>query len=91
MQIFYHKKTGQASVFADDENIADWSDYQETQPGPTEEDIRSERNNLLAQTDWRASTDLTLDSDWTVYRQALRDVPAQEGFPTNVTWPTKPT
>jgi hypothetical protein len=57
----------------------------------TAEDARRQRNNLLAQTDWRASSDLTLDSDWAVYRQSLRDVPAQAGFPGNVVWPTKPT
>lgn len=57
----------------------------------TAEDARRRRNNLLAQTDWRASSDLTLDSDWAVYRQSLRDVPTQVGFPTNITWPIKPT
>lgn len=55
------------------------------------EQAREERNNLLAQTDWRAVSDLTLDSDWTTYRQALRDVPTQVGFPTSITWPIKPT
>lgn len=101
MQIFYHKKTGQAAVFADDENISDWSDYQETQPDPNEEEIRSERNALLNESDkemmkifdeatsW-ANLE-TLRSDWKTYRQALRDVPTQDGFPGNVVWPTKPT
>jgi hypothetical protein len=37
-----------------------------------------------------ASSDVTMSSDMTTYRQALRDVPAQEGFPFSVTWPTKP-
>ena len=32
----------------------------------------------------------TLRSNWKTYRQALRDVPTQAGFPGNVTWPTKP-
>lgn len=30
-------------------------------------------------------------NEWKTYRQALLDVPAQSGFPTSVTWPTKPT
>ena len=34
-------------------------------------------------------TDVTT-ADWTTYRQALRDVPAQSGFPANVTWPVEP-
>lgn len=32
-----------------------------------------------------------LSGDWATYRQALRDVPAQKGFPYDVVWPTKPT
>ncbi len=42
------------------------------------------------ETDWMASSDVTMSSDMTTYRQALRDVPAQGGFPFSVTWPTKP-
>lgn len=52
--------------------------------------IRNKRNNLLAKTDWRACSDLTLSTEWTNYRQALRDVPAQDGFPYTVTWPDEP-
>jgi hypothetical protein len=51
---------------------------------------RAKRNELLADTDWRASSDLTLSTEWAAYRQALRDVPAQAGFPNTITWPTKP-
>jgi len=38
--------------------------------------LREERDRLLALTDWRASSDLTLADAWKTYRQALRDVPA---------------
>ena len=51
---------------------------------------RAHRNNLLAGTDWTASSDVTMSDAMKAYRQALRDVPAQEGFPTNITWPEKP-
>lgn len=51
---------------------------------------RTERNTLLAETDWWAVSDRTMTQDETDYRQALRDVPQQEGFPTDITWPTKP-
>ena len=54
--------------------------------------LREERNKRLAETDWMASSDLTMSSAWPTYRQALRDAPAQEGVTglDNVTWPTKP-
>ena len=37
--------------------------------------LREERNRLLAETDWRASSDLTLSTEWKTYRQQLRDLP----------------
>lgn len=52
--------------------------------------IREIRDRLLAETDWWAVADRTMTQAETDYRQALRDVPAQAGFPENVTWPTKP-
>jgi len=48
------------------------------------------RDALIAATDYYALTDVTLGAAMTTYRQALRDVPAQAGFPNTVTWPTKP-
>tara|TARA_R100000152_G_C6748751_1_gene172381 strand:+ start:796 stop:1251 length:456 start_codon:yes stop_codon:yes gene_type:complete len=51
---------------------------------------RENRNKLLAESDWTASSDLTMSDDWKTYRQALRDVPAQSGFPNTISWPTKP-
>ena len=54
--------------------------------------LREERDRRLAETDWMAGSDLTMSSEWTTYRQALRDVPAQDGVTglDDVTWPTKP-
>ena len=51
--------------------------------------VRSERDLKLQETDWRASSDLTLSDTWKTYRQALRDVPTQSD-PFNITWPTEP-
>jgi hypothetical protein len=51
---------------------------------------RSKRNRLLSDTDWMALSDNTMTPEWVSYRQALRDVPTQEGFPYAVTWPSKP-
>tara|TARA_B100000131_G_C18035401_1_gene580210 strand:+ start:756 stop:1199 length:444 start_codon:yes stop_codon:yes gene_type:complete len=52
--------------------------------------VRGQRNALLAETDWAALSDVTLSDAMKTYRQALRDVPTQGGFPHTVTWPTKP-
>ena len=61
--------------------------------------LRVERDKLLATTDWRASSDLTLADAWKIYRQSLRDLPASSS-PTldsdgnldmsSVTFPTEP-
>jgi hypothetical protein len=53
-------------------------------------DARAERDRLLAETDWWASSDLTMTQEQIDYRQALRDIPQQAGFPDNIIWPTKP-
>ena len=56
-------------------------------------DLRQQRNNLLAETDWYGNSDVTMDSDMTVYRQALRDITTQtpsDDTLSNITWPTKP-
>jgi len=56
-------------------------------------DIRSKRDDLLNKYEWTVtSPDLTDDkkAEWKTYRQALRDLPDQSGFPWDITWPTKP-
>ena len=68
----------------------EWLDSGQTKPTETEINnkiseldaaepmrlLRFERNKKIAETDWRASSDLTLSDDWKTYRQALRDLPA---------------
>ena len=56
--------------------------------------LRDKRNQLLAKTDWRASSDLKLSSDWSSYRQSLRDI--TEGITSvsdieSISWPKEPT
>lgn len=53
---------------------------------------RGKRDWLLTQSDWTQLPDvpLTTQAAWATYRQALRDVPQQPGFPTEITWPTAP-
>ena len=54
-------------------------------------DIRSQRNVLLTQSDWTQVADAPVDQQaWATYRQALRDVTQQPGFPIQITWPTQP-
>jgi len=52
--------------------------------------IRNKRDSLLAETDWMALSDNTLTEAWATYRQQLRDISDQAGFPYSVIWPTKP-
>lgn len=53
--------------------------------------IRSERGRLLQQSDWTQLVDAPVDkAAWAAYRQALRDVPSQLGFPATVDWPQEP-
>ena len=51
---------------------------------------RAERDRLLKETDHYGLSDVTMSAEMTTYRQALRDVPQQDGFPSTITWPTKP-
>jgi hypothetical protein len=54
-------------------------------------EVRKIRNNLLAQSDWTQVLDAPIDRDvWTAYRDELRKVPEQFGFPWNVVWPNQP-
>ena len=56
--------------------------------------IRMQRNNLLKQTDYLMMSDYPIEFDRLAkvktYRQALRDIPEQSGFPRTITWPEKP-
>ena len=89
-KIFYNVATGAAAVFDDDADVADWPDFTDVAEAASENDIRQERDGLLAETDWCANSDVIMSDDMTTYRQALRDITDQDGFPTNITWPTKP-
>lgn len=52
--------------------------------------LREERNRKLAETDWWASSDLTMTTEQTTYRQALRDITDSATSLDDVTWPEKP-
>ena len=52
--------------------------------------VRTTRDAKLAETDWTALTDVTMAAEMATYRQALRDITEQAGFPSEITWPTEP-
>lgn len=54
-------------------------------------EARGQRNDLLQESDYSQLPDSSVDAAvWATYRQALRDVPQQDGFPDTINWPTKP-
>jgi hypothetical protein len=54
--------------------------------------VRAKRNKLLADSDWTQVLDAPVDrTTWANYRQALRDLTDQAGFPFSVVWPSQPT
>jgi len=53
--------------------------------------VRLDRNRRLSESDWTQLADAPVNREaWLAYRQALRDIPNQEGFPWEVTWPEEP-
>lgn len=54
------------------------------------EEVRTKRDSLLAETDWHGMSDVTMSTEMATYRQALRDISTQAGFPNEINWPTKP-
>jgi hypothetical protein len=58
----------------------------------TEHQVRMSRAQLLKGSDWTQGKDIpnNISSAWAPYRQALRDITTQEGFPLAVIWPTAP-
>jgi len=66
--------------------------YQATLDAKVAEGNRTKRDGLLAETDWMALSDVTMTSEMTTYRQALRDITSHANFPNleEADWPTKP-
>ena len=70
-----------------------WTQGWEVSNLPAEDagrNIRNQRDGLLSQTDWMALSDVHMSPEWAVYREALREMPEQAGYPYSVIWPTKP-
>jgi hypothetical protein len=89
----YHNVNGNMVQFtADEETARDaeeaaWAAGADTRAAAS---VREDRDSRLAATDWMANSDVTMSDAWRTYRAALRDIPAQAGFPNSVTWPSEP-
>ena len=83
-------------IFIDGETTAAEQEaaYKAQKDAEQAKSVRASRDSKLAECDWRvikaAETATTLDSAWATYRQALRDVTGQSGFPWTITWPDAP-
>jgi hypothetical protein len=79
-------------VFTDAETTAAAQEaaYKATKDAGQAASVRATRDGKLAETDWRYRRDQTTTPEWDAYCQALRDLPAQEGFPWTITWPVAP-
>ena len=83
-------------VFVDGETtaVAQEAAYKATKDAEFAKSARDSRDKLLAECDWLVVKALELSqavpAEWATYRQALRDIPQQAGFPTTINWPVKP-
>ena len=64
--------------------------YKASKDAEQAKSVRTSRDGKLTETDWRFRSDMTPSQAWKDYCQALRDIPAQAGFPWTVTWPDAP-
>tara|TARA_R100001480_G_scaffold110899_2_gene112086 strand:- start:57 stop:536 length:480 start_codon:yes stop_codon:yes gene_type:complete len=66
------------------------TEYQDGLNATAAASARTDRDSRLALTDFHGLTDNTMSAEMTTYRQALRDVPEQDGFPNTINWPVEP-
>jgi hypothetical protein len=83
------------STYTDEDGVVHTKEEQETAAQDildraTAGTVRVTRDALLQETDFHALSDTDMSEAMTTYRQALRDVPEQDGFPHEVTWPDSP-
>ena len=83
-------------MFSDDDELGTQAEQETAYQAELDNDAarrnRSDRNNLLTETDWWAVSDRTMTSEQTAYRTALRDLPTHSNWPhlEDDDWPTKP-
>ena len=90
-----YKATPEGNVPFTPEEEAEWdameAEYAAGADDRAAAEIRKERDAKLTASDWTQVADAPVDqAAWATYRQALRDIPEQSGFPNEVNWPTEP-
>ena len=83
-------QTGQVETFTVSADEMSWRLSADELAAESLQMLRQERNALLAETDWWASSDLTMTDAQTTYRQALRDITDTYSSLDDVVWPEKP-
>jgi hypothetical protein len=78
-----------AEIAAEVKAEADAKAYAESTEGKSDA-ARGQRDLLLSEVDWSAGSDVVMSDAMKAYRQALRDIPQQAGFPDTIEWPVKP-
>jgi hypothetical protein len=87
----WHTKYVLGPIFTGETAAADEAAYKATKDAERAAVIRQERSAKLKECDWTQTADSPVNKEtWATYRQSLRDVPSQEGFPWTITWPTQP-
>ena len=78
-------------VFTGDTAAADEAEYKARKDAEQAANVRNSRTEKLKDSDWTQIADSTADKAvWATYRQALRDITTQSGFPWTITWPESP-
>lgn len=87
----WHTKYVLGPIFTGDNAAADEAEYKACKDEEHAANIRRDRDDRLKECDWTQTADSPVNKEtWATYRQSLRDVPSQEGFPWTITWPTQP-
>ena len=87
----WHTKYVLGPIFTGETAAADEAAYKSRKDAERAVIIRQERSAKLKDCDWTQTADSPVNKEtWATYRQSLRDVPSQEGFPWTITWPTQP-
>jgi len=103
--VVWHEIDAETGVQLVDAEIAEWRNLTPQplidvvrqraitlRPALAEIGLRKKRNQLLSETDWTQQPDVpnATRASYASYRQALRDLPQQPGFPSEVDWPIAP-
>ena len=90
----WHTKYVLGPVFTDNEDATaaeQEAAYKTQKDAEQAKSVRDDRNKRLTETDWTQVADAPVDkAAWATYRQALRDIPSQAGFPWDIQWPVEP-